>query len=88
MAETLSSLPCFVGSPVPRGTHPPKNADWRAGSDFVLSYRADDQAWTFPVKILNYHEIVNDLFASKPVLISYCRPLCDSGIVFSHALDD
>jgi hypothetical protein len=37
------------------------------------------------VRILNFHEIVNDQFAEVPVLVSYC-PLCGSGVVFDRRL--
>jgi hypothetical protein len=61
-------------------------ADWLDDDDMVLGYRAGGQAWAYPVKILNFHEIVNDFLVREPVLISYC-PLCYSGIVFSRRLD-
>lgn len=41
----------------------------------------------YPIKILNYHEIVNDVIGSTPVLISYC-PLCGSGMAFLATHDD
>ena len=37
------------------------------------------------MRILNFHEIVNDQFAEVPVLVSYC-PLCGSGVVFDRRL--
>lgn len=66
----------------------PATDPWLEDDDFVLGYIADDgQAYAFPHKILNFHEIVNDTFADVPVLISYC-PLCNSGVVFDRRLDD
>jgi hypothetical protein len=62
-------------------------ANWLRAEDQVLGYVAGDQAWAFPVRILNFHEIVNDVLAGEPVLISYC-PLCASGIVFSRQLGE
>ncbi len=53
----------------------------------ILGYVLNEQAWAYPVRILNLHEIVNDELAGEPVLISYC-PLCFSGIVFSRSLGD
>lgn len=64
-----------------------EQATWLDDEDIVLGYTAGDQAWAYPVKILNFHEIVNDNLAGQPVLISYC-PLCYSGIVFSRVLGD
>jgi hypothetical protein len=62
-------------------------AAWLDDDDIVLGYTAGAQAWAYPVKILNFHEIVNEVLAGQPVLISYC-PLCYSGIVFSRVLGD
>ncbi|GMQ85994.1 MAG: DUF3179 domain-containing protein [Acidimicrobiia bacterium] len=57
--------------------------DWLAPDDLVLGYVAGDEAYAYPFKILNYHEIVNDELDGVPVLISYC-PLCRSAIVYER----
>ncbi len=59
---------------------------WLRPDDLVLGYAAGGGAWAYPVRILNFHEIVNDTLAGEPVLISYC-PLCFSGIVYSRRLE-
>jgi hypothetical protein len=64
-----------------------ERAAWLNENDMVLGYSAGGQAWAYPVKILNFHEIVNDTLNEEPVLISYC-PLCYSGIVFSRMIED
>ncbi len=61
--------------------------DWLEGDDLVIGYvGANGDAWAFPVKILNFHEIVNDELDGTPVLISYC-PLCRSAIAYDRRLD-
>jgi hypothetical protein len=60
-------------------------AKWLSPDDLVLGYTAGGRAWAYPLRILNFHEIVNDVLAGEPVLISYC-PLCYSGIVYSRKL--
>jgi len=60
--------------------------DWLAPDDLVLGYVAGGQAYAYPFKILNYHEIVNDDLDGVPVLISYC-PLCRSAIVYDRRVD-
>lgn len=66
---------------------PGAEADWLASEDVVIGYVDEaDNAWAFPVRMLNFHEIVNDQFAGVPVLVSYC-PLCGSGVVFDRRLD-
>lgn len=61
--------------------------DWLDPTDLVIGYVAGDQAYAFPHKVLNFHEIVNDTFDGVPVLVSYC-PLCRSGVVFDRRLGD
>ncbi len=63
-----------------------EQASWLSDDDMVLGYSSGEQAWAYPVKILSFHEIVNDYLAGEPILISYC-PLCYSGIIFSRVLD-
>ncbi len=63
------------------------DGDWLEPSDLVLGYLAEDGAYAFPHKILNFHEIVNDEFDGVPVLVSYC-PLCRSGVVYDRRLGD
>lgn len=59
---------------------------WLSDGDFVLGYEGETQAYAYPVKFLNFHEIVNDEIDGIPVLITYC-PLCGSGVVFDRRLD-
>ena len=35
------------------------------------------------MKILNYHEVVNDRLGGRPIAVTYC-PLCDSAVVFDR----
>jgi hypothetical protein len=37
----------------------------------------------YPIRILTWHEIVNDELAGKPVAVTYC-PLCNSTVAFSR----
>ncbi len=61
--------------------------DWLEDDDLVIGYvGARGGAWAFPVKILNFHEIVNDELDGTPVLISYC-PLCRSAVAYDRRLD-
>jgi len=41
----------------------------------------------YPIKILNYNEIVNDRIGEQPIVVSFC-PLCGSGMIFSAELTD
>ncbi len=54
---------------------------WLHDHDLVLGIIVDGKARAYPVRILNWHEIVNDRIGSHAFVISYC-PLCGSGMAF------
>jgi hypothetical protein len=49
--------------------------------DMILGVEFSGVAKAYPVRILNWHEVVNDDAGEQPVLISWC-PLCGSGLVY------
>ncbi len=53
------------------------------GRDWVLGLEIGSQAWAYPLRILRRHEVVNDVLAGMPVLVTYC-PLCGSGMAFDR----
>ena len=59
---------------------------WLEDDDLVIGYESGEDAFAYPINILNLHEIVNDTIGGVPVLITYC-PLCISGVVFSREVD-
>jgi len=61
--------------------------DFLYKKDKVIGISINGDHRAYPIKILNYHEIVNDKVGDKPVVISYC-PLCGSGFVFSAIFED
>ena len=52
----------------------------------VLSIGINGDFRAYPLRILLWHEIVNENIGGTPVLISYC-PLCNSGVVFDRRVD-
>jgi len=55
--------------------------------DRVIGIVMADQAKAYPLKILDYHEAVNDRLAGKSITVTYC-PLCDSSVVFDRMIGD
>jgi hypothetical protein len=49
-----------------------------------LSIGADARA--YPLRIMIWHEIVNDIVGTVPVAVTYC-PLCNSAVVFDRRVD-
>lgn len=60
-----------------------RDAHYLRPQDRVIGFVEGDEARAYPLKILNYHEIVNDRVADVPVAVTYC-PLCDSAAVFDR----
>jgi hypothetical protein len=61
--------------------------DWLSPDDTVLGYVGESgQAYAYPIKFLNFHELVNDVIDGVPLLVTYC-PLCASGVVFDRRID-
>ena len=60
---------------------PADEADFLEPEDPVLGVFHGNEARAYPIKILDWHEIVNDRIGSTPIAVTYC-PLCGSGVVF------
>lgn len=55
-------------------------------NDPVISLDVEGEARAYPVRILIWHEIVNDTIGRVPVAVTYC-PLCNSALVFDRRVD-
>ena len=60
---------------------PASQAPFLQDDDRILGLMLGGEAKAYPIKILNWHEIVNDVVGGKPVVVTYC-PLCGTGIAF------
>ncbi len=54
-------------------------------SDRVLGLVYHGEIKAYPIRILDHHEIVNDLFGQRHVVISFC-PLCGTGMGFDATI--
>ena len=52
----------------------------------VISFEINGDVRAYPLQILTWHEIVNDVVGGVPVAVTFC-PLCNSAIVFDRTLD-
>src|SRR5215472_10199714 len=55
-------------------------------NDRVVGVLVKGRARAYPLKILNWHEVVDDALAGSPLAVTYC-PLTASAIVYNRALD-
>ncbi len=56
---------------------------WLEDDDVVIGISRGDESKAYPLRILLWHEAVNDTIAGVPVLVTYC-PLCASALVFER----
>lgn len=54
--------------------------------DRVLGISIGGLAKAYPIRVLDWHEIVNDEFDGNPTVVSYC-PLCGTGMAFDARID-
>ena len=59
---------------------------WIEDNELVLAIDYKGVKRVYPLQILVWHEIVNDVIAGDPLLITYC-PLCGSGIAFERVIN-
>jgi len=56
-----------------------------ADKEPVVAFELGGDARAYPLQILIWHEIVNDVVAGRPVLITFC-PLCNTAIAFDRTV--
>jgi hypothetical protein len=82
------------GGPPPDGIPPiddptfenPASVDWLNDREPVLAISVDGDSRAYPVQIMTWHEIANDVIGDVPVTVSYC-PLCNSAIAYDRRID-
>lgn len=59
------------------------SVDYLRDDDLLLVLIYNGITRAYPTRILDHHEIVNDMFGPDPVVVTYC-PLCGSGLAFDR----
>lgn len=62
-------------------------ADDLSAEEPVIMLSMNGEAKAYPLRIMMWHEIVNDILGGVPVTVTYC-PLCNSAVVFDRRLND
>jgi len=60
--------------------------EWIEPLEPLIFFKVGDDARAYPIQILMYHEIVNDIVGDVPVVVTFC-PLCNTGIAFERTVD-
>jgi hypothetical protein len=81
------------GGPPPDGIPPIDEPRFETVADAELADREpvmvverDGETHVYPLAILTFHEIINDVIAGQPTLVTYC-PLCNSALAFDPVVD-
>ncbi|MDE2967513.1 MAG: DUF3179 domain-containing protein [Chloroflexota bacterium] len=65
----------------PTQVFPDEAAEWINDTDIVVGVEIDGDARAYPIRIIAWHEMVNDTIGGVPVSLAYCT-LCGSPILF------
>ncbi|MDA0264566.1 MAG: DUF3179 domain-containing protein [Chloroflexi bacterium] len=52
----------------------------------VVAFKINGEARAYPLAILTWHEVVNDVVGGEPVTVTFC-PLCNSAVVFNRTIN-
>lgn len=63
-----------------------RSVDWLEDREPVILLRLHGKTRGYPLQILVWHEIVNDVLGRVPVAVTFC-PLCNTAIVFDRRSD-
>jgi hypothetical protein len=70
---------------IPALTNPahitPAEATWLSADELVFGVAINGDARAWPLRILDWHEMLNDVVGGVPVTLAYCT-LCGSGILY------
>jgi hypothetical protein len=65
---------------------PAGEVDWLEDVEPVIALELEGEARAYPLQILMWHEIANDVVGSTPVAVTFC-PLCNTGIAFDRRVE-
>ena len=86
--EILSGGPPRDGIPAltdPRFESVRQASRWMRDDDRLLALEVAGEAKAYPLRILVWHEVVNDRIGDRDVLVTYC-PLCGTGMAFDSVV--
>ena len=62
-----------------------EDADYLRGDDLVFGIEINGDIRAYPLRIMGWHEMFNEVIGGVPVALAYCT-LCGSGILFETAV--
>jgi len=62
------------------------DTDWN-DEDFVLGVALNGEARAYPLPMMVWHQLANDVLGDVPILVTFCR-MCGAGIVYDRVVGD
>ena len=59
---------------------------WLENQEPVILVALENEARAYPLQILTFHEIVNDVMANRPIIVTFC-PLCYAALAFDRRIE-
>ena len=94
--DDLSELVVGIPSSDPRDLIPPLDnpefetvtdaSQWLDAREPGVLFELDGLARFYPLRILTFHEVVNDNFGGQPIVVTFC-PLCNTAVVFNPVVN-
>jgi hypothetical protein len=87
--EILSGGPPKDGIPAidsPKFVNVEEADQWLESQEPVILFEVNDDARAYPLQILTWHEITNDVVGGEPVVVTFC-PLCNTAIAFKRTVN-
>jgi len=86
LIQGCSFKDCIISIDDPEFESPSEADKWLESGDIVFILNFGGEIRSYPQRILNRHEIVNDIVSGDPLVITFC-PLCGSALAFERTLD-
>ncbi len=89
LSELQSGGPGKDGIPAidsPKSVKQKDAAEWLRPNEPVIAVAIEGESRAYPLQILMWHEIANDVIAGVPVAVTFC-PLCYSANVFDRRVE-
>jgi hypothetical protein len=58
-------------------------SEWVLGREPVIVVEVNEEARIYPIQVLMWHEVANDVVGGEPIVVTFC-PLCNSAIAFDR----
>lgn len=57
-----------------------------SAGDEVIGVAIGNESHTYPIKLMNYHEVIDDIVGGVPIVVAWC-PLCGTAIAYERTVD-